>query len=134
MQLGGYNETGAGDINLQVKAQGYNFLESGIGVKVDRDFKYRDAVYVPEVHTKWLHEISNPALVQNAAFTTPGSSSFTTQGMKTADNTYNVGAGLTLFSCDCSDKKLSVEAVYDYDWRQDGYSAHQGMLKLSSRF
>jgi len=134
MNLNGHTETGAGDIDLQVQSQHYDFLESGLGAKVDRNFSYRDGVYVPEIHVKWLHELSNPTLAQNAAFTAPGSSSFATQGLKTSDNTFNVGAGLTLLSCACTARTWSLEAVYDYDWRNDGYSAHEGMIKFTRRF
>jgi len=134
MNLGGYTETGAGDISLKVKSSNYNFVESGLGVKVERSFNYRDQAYVPQVHFKWLHALANPALKNTAEFTAPGSSSFATNGHKAADDTFNVGGGLTLLSCECSAKTWALEAVYDYDWRTDKYSAHQGMIKFSGHF
>jgi hypothetical protein len=92
------------------------------------------ATYVPEVHFKWLREIDNPTLRNTAALRVAGSPSFTTPGLQTADDTFNVGGGLTFLSCFCSAKTWSLEAVYDYEWRSDSYSAHQGMVKFSSRF
>lgn len=129
-----YTESGGGDINLAVHSRNDNYLESGLGVKVARDFSYGSAVYVPDIHAKWLHDFENPTLMQTAAFAVPGSPSFTTPGLKTTDNTFNVGAGLEILSCGCSTRVWSVNAVYDYYWRSDNYSAHQGMLRLTGRF
>jgi outer membrane autotransporter protein len=134
INLDNYNETGGGDINLAVGSRGYDFLESGLGVKVAHDFVYDGATYVPDVHTKWLHELDNPTMVQDAAFEIPGSPSFSPPGYKSAADTLNVGAGITILSCGCTARTWSLEAVYDYYWRTDNYSAHQGMLRLTGRF
>jgi outer membrane autotransporter protein len=134
MHLGDCTETGAGDIGLKMKSQDYDFLESGLGVSVERYLSYRGGTYVPEVHFNWFHELSNPALARTAEFTVPGSPSFTTPGLKTADDTFNVGGGLTLLSCVCSATTWSLEAVYDYDWTNEGYSANQVMMRFTKRF
>ena len=135
MHLNGYTEKDAGDIDLKVKSQDYDFLESGLGVKVERYFRNHDGTsYVPEGHFNWYHELSNPGMEQTAEYTAAGSGSFTTSGLKTADDTFNVGGGLTLLSCVCSATTWSLEAVYDYDWRTDNYSANQVMLRFTSRF
>ncbi len=127
----GYTETGAGDINLKVGSQSYDFVESGLGVKVAHDFQTDDGVFVPELHFKWLHELNNPRLHNTAAFVVAGSPSFTTPGMTPADDTLDLGGGVTLLS---NGKKWSVEAVYDYQWRSDQYSAHQATLQFTYRF
>jgi uncharacterized protein with beta-barrel porin domain len=138
VDLGSYNETGAGDVDLKVKSQSYDFLESGLGVKVARPFAASlfstDGGYVPEVHFKWLRELLNPTLKNTAAFSAPGSPYFTTAGFNTSDDTFDVGAGLQFLSCSCSAKTWALEAVYDYEWRRDNYSANQGMIKFSARF
>ncbi len=135
LHLGGYTETGAGDINLIVESQNYDFLESGLGVKLARAFGFRGGAAVPEVHFKWLHELDNPALKNTASFTVAGGSpSITTPGLKTADDTFNVGGGFTFLSCACSARTWALEGVYDYEWRSDSYHAHQGLIKFSSRF
>lgn len=134
VNVDGYTETGAGDVNLKVQSQSFDFLESGLGVKVARAFRWRGGTYLPEAHVKWLHEINNPALEKTAAFTAATGLPFTTPGLRTADDTFNVGAGLTLLSCDCAEKSWSVEAVYDYEWRTDSYSAHRGLVRYAARF
>jgi outer membrane autotransporter protein len=134
VKVGSYGESGGGDINLAVGSRSYDFLESGLGVKVAHDFKYADVTYVPDLHTKWFHELNNPTMTQTAAFRLPGSSSFTTPGFRPAGDTFNIGAGVTILTCACASRKWSLEAIYDYYWRTDNYSAHQGTLRLSTRF
>jgi len=53
--LGGYTESGAGSVNLTTRSQSYDFLESGLGVKVSRAFVHRDLSFVPEVHAKCMN-------------------------------------------------------------------------------
>jgi len=133
--LDAYTETGAGDIDLNVNSQHYTFLESGLGIKVARPFSTGDGAYaLPEIHFKWLHELDNPTLENVAAFTVAGSPSFTTLGLRSAADTFDVGAAFSLFSCGCSSRRWSVDAVYDYYWRNDKYSAQQVMLKVAGRF
>ncbi|MBF0489543.1 MAG: autotransporter domain-containing protein [Candidatus Omnitrophica bacterium] len=130
----GYTETGAGDINLRVKSKNYDFLESGLGVKVERPLSYKGGTLVPEVHTQWLHELFSPRMSQTASYTASGSGEFTTPGPRPNANTFNVGGGVSLLSCTCGKRTWSLEAVYDYNWRTDGYSAHQVMMRVTSRF
>jgi outer membrane autotransporter protein len=134
LDLDNYTESGAGALDLKVNSQSYDFLESGLGGKVGRPFAYGDGTLVPEMHFKWLHEIANPTVDNTAALAVAGSPSFTIPGFKEGDNTYNLGAGLTFLSCDCTAKIWSLEAVYDHYWRSAGYSADQGMIKATVRF
>jgi outer membrane autotransporter protein len=56
VNIDSYTETGAGDIDLHVKPQGYNFLESGLGVKVERAFSFHHWTLIPDLHFKWLYD------------------------------------------------------------------------------
>jgi outer membrane autotransporter protein len=134
LNLDGYSETGGGNIDLRVRSQNYDFLESGLGVKVARPFAYNELTYVPEIHFKWLREIVNPTVLNTAAFTAAGSPPFTTPGLQAGDDTLNLGVGLTFLSCGCTARIWSLEAVYDHEWRSGRYSADQGMIKLTARF
>jgi uncharacterized protein with beta-barrel porin domain len=69
-----------------VNSRNYDFLESGLGVKVARPIGLSDGTYVPEGHFKWLHAIDNPTPANTAAFT-GGTPSFTTPGLTTALDT-----------------------------------------------
>jgi len=135
LDMDGYTETGAGDIDLQVAPQHYNFLESGLGMNIAHQFDLDgDQALLPEAHFKWLHELLNQDVHDTAMFTATGSTPFVTTGLSTVPDTLNLGAGLTLLSCGCSEKVWSVEGIYDYYWRNQNYSAHQVTLAASYRF
>ena len=134
INIGSFNETGAGDLNLNIRSRSYDFLESGLGVKIARPFVRNEITVTPEVHVRWLHQLINPAMTQTASFQLDGSSPFRTPGLTSARDTLNVGGGVTLLSCNCSARIWSVEAVYDYYHRTDGYTAHRGMVRLAGRF
>ena len=133
VNMDSYTETGAGDLDLHVKPQGYDFLESGLGVKVERDFSVRGLTFAPEVHLEWLHDFLNPTMGQTAQYTV-GSASFYTAGVKTDPDTLHAGTSLALLSCTCSKTKLSLEAGYDFYWRNDGYIANQVTMRITGRF
>ena len=133
--LNAYTETGASDLDLTVNSQDYTFLESGLGANVASTFDAGDGKQgLPEIHFKWLYELVNPTFQNTAALTAVGSPSFTSAGLQAAATTLNIGAGLTLLSCACETRTWSVEAVYDFYWRTDNYSANQATLEASYRF
>jgi outer membrane autotransporter protein len=134
VDLDGYTETGAGDINLRIKSRSYEFVESTLGLRLSKNIHYSGGVWVPEVHAKWLHELKNPGLSQVAAFDVAGSQSFVVPGLKVSDNTLNVGAGITLASCGCTAHNWSFSAGYDYYRAGSGSTAHQANVKLTTRF
>jgi uncharacterized protein with beta-barrel porin domain len=134
VHVGSYLEKGAtSGVNLNADARNYNFFESGLGATVERAFTNRTGTYVPEGHFKWFHEFSNPRMEQTATFEA-GGDPFVTQGVKASAETYNVGAGLKLLECNCGWRKFSVEAVYDFFWRSNGYKANQGTVRFTHRF
>ena len=134
MNLGSYTETGADSVNLNVNSQNYNFLQSRLGVKAAHPFATGSGTVVPELHANWLHALSNPAIANTATFSVPGSPAFTTPGLKDAADTLNGGLGLTFLSCACTALNWSLEAVYDFYWRPDNYTAQQGMIRFTARF
>lgn len=134
VDINGFTETGAGSIDLKVRSQRSDFLESGLGAKLSREFIHRDMLIVPEAHAKWLHELGNPQMTQTASFEAPGSASFATSGIKSADDIFNLGGGITLLSCGCSQHPWSVQAEYDYYTSNTNYTAHRGMIKMTMRF
>lgn len=135
LNMRGYAETGAGDINLQVAEQHYTFLESGLGMSVAQHFDFGEGRdLLPEVHVKWLHEILDVNIQNTVALVAPGSTSFVTSGPNNSPDTLNLGTGITLLSCGCNTRTWSIEAMYDYYWKSGGYSANQVTLAASYRF
>lgn len=134
LNIAPYTETGGGVLDLNVQSQSYDFLQSGLGVRVARPFEFFERTAVPEVHGKWYRMLSNPTITNTVSLASGELQSFTTPGLTDAPDTFNVGAGFTFLSCGCAAKNWAIEAVYDYYWRTDNYSAHQGMIRLSGRF
>ena len=133
VNMDSYTEKNAGDLNLHAKPQGYDFLESGLGVKVERGFSYHNWTFVPDIHVEWLHDFLNPTMAQTTAYTVGSASSYTT-GPKTDPDTLHAGTSIVLLSCMCSKTKLSLEVGYDFYWRNDGYVANQVTMRVTGRF
>lgn len=133
VNMDSYTEKDAGDLDLHAKPQGYDFLESGLGAKVERDFSVHNWHFVPEIHAEWLHDFLNPTMGQTTEFMV-GSAPLYTAGIKTDPDTLHAGTSISLLSCTCSKTKLSFEAGYDFYWRNDGYIANQVTMRVTDRF
>jgi outer membrane autotransporter protein len=133
LHLASYKEHGAGDVNLRVDSQDYNFLRSSVGLKIERLIKSEGSTLAPELHARWLHDFNSTTMEQDALFT-GGGTKFSMQGIKQDRDTYNVGAGLTFLSCDCDKNAWSVKGLYDYKWNESNYDSHQVSLIASIKF
>lgn len=133
IHVGSYTESGAGDVNLRVDSQDYNFVQSTLGVKAERVIQSGKSTYSPEVHAKWLHDFNSTTMEQDAAFTGAGTM-FKVQGIRQDRELYNVGAGVTFLSCNCDKNSWAVKGLYDYKWNESNYSSHQVSLIASLKF
>lgn len=124
IQVDGYTENGAGDLNLNVSDQDYDFVQSGLGIKAERVIQVGKNTYVPEIHAKWLHNFNSTTMEQTAAFA-GGGSEFNVEGIDQDRDLYNVGAGMTLLSCNCNKDSWAVKGQYDYKWNKSDYSSNQ---------
>ena len=126
-----YHEHGAKDLNLHVKKQHYNFLESSLGLKAARPIQTRRGVIVPEVHGLWLYDFYKDSMHLKATFSgvAKESGSFTTKGPGLPRNRGDVGVGITFISC----IDLAVEAVYNYEFSKR-WHANQALVKISQQF
>jgi outer membrane autotransporter protein len=116
-----YAEQGDPGLALSVSSQHYNFIESGLGLKVARDVPLAGGqMLLPEAHTQWLHAMGAGAMSNTASFIS-GGPAFTVTGLKPDPNTFDIGAGLTFGHIG----KWSLEGAYDYLWRASNYSAQQ---------
>jgi uncharacterized protein with beta-barrel porin domain len=128
-----YQETGAGDASLRVNSQNYDFVQTGLGVKAERLIQFGAYTYKPEVHAKWLHDFMSTTMHQDAAFA-GGSGTFSASGIKQDRDLFDVGAGITFLTCNCSHESWTVEALYDYKWNQNNYSANQVSVVARMKF
>ena len=133
IHVDGYTESGAGAANLRVNSQDYNFIQSGLGVKVERVIQSGNSTYSPEMHVKWLHDFNSTTMAQNAAFT-GGGGTFNVQGIAQDRELYNIGGGMTFLSCNCDRNAWAVKGLYDYKWNNSSYSSSQVSLIASLKF
>lgn len=133
IHVGGYSETGAGDINLRVNSQDYDIVQSSLGVKAEHHIQAGNGNFYPEVHFKWLHDFTSTTMEQTAAFS-GGGAQFKVQGIEQDRDMFNVGAGISFLSCNCVDNSWTVKGVYDYKWNQSSFSSHQVSVVASFSF
>lgn len=133
IQVDSYTERGAGDLNLDVEDQDYNFAQSGLGVKLERAIQVGKNTLTPEVHSQWLHRFSSTTMEQTVMLT-GGGSAFDVEGIEQDRDMYNVGAGITFLSCNCDKDSWAVKGQYDYNWNKSEYSSNQFSVIASLDF
>ncbi|OIO37762.1 MAG: hypothetical protein AUJ71_04615 [Candidatus Omnitrophica bacterium CG1_02_49_16] len=128
LNIDSYTESGAGDLDLTVNSQGYDLLQSALGVKLElAPIEDKGLKLVPEGHFRWLYDFIGDQVATTATFA-GGGGSFDTKGAAPDQSSFNFGGGVTLFS----KENLSFTATYDYEMK-DQYRSHtgQGVLRYT---
>jgi outer membrane autotransporter protein len=129
LRVDAYTETGGNAINLMIDAQNYGFAQSGLGLKIARDFILSDArIFRPEVHANLLYSFGDETMANSATFAS-GGQGFTTVGLRPERSTYDVGAGVVF----AGSETWSVKGIYDYLWSSRNYTANQVTIKFVLR-
>ena len=128
LHLQSYTESGANALNLNVRSQDYDMLQSGVGLKLEQSFEVEYGILTPEIHAKWLYDFIGDKQETTSTFS-GGGGSFATQGFKPAQNALNAGAKLTYNIKD----NWSIDANYDFEYKED-FVAHTGWIDLGYRF
>jgi uncharacterized protein with beta-barrel porin domain len=126
-----YHEHGAGDLDLHVKAQHYNFLESSLGLKISYVVQTSRFAFVPEIHGLWLHDFFTDPMDLNSTFSgvAAEAGSFKLKGPGFTRNLGLIGAGMTFINC----SRWAIEFVYNYEFGKDFHS-NEGLIQISKRF
>lgn len=128
LHLEGYTETNAGALNLSVKSENYDMLQSGLGVKLERPFETKGGAMIPEVHFRWLYDFIGDKQETTSNFS-GGGGSFATQGFDPAQHSFNAGTKLTL----AAKGNWSLETNYDFEYKED-FISHTGWANIRYRF
>ncbi len=128
LRLGSYTETGAGSLNLSVKPQRYDVLQSGLGVRVAYPWKRGSVTFTPEVHYKWLHDFIADKVSMTSSFT-GGGASFSTNGATPDRNSHAFGAGVV---CALGDR-VTIEPVYTFECKEK-FKGHSGSVVFKFEF
>ena len=128
LHLKEYTETGAGALNLNVRSQDYDMLQSGLGLKLERPFKIKSGTIVSEARFKWLYDFIGDRQETTATFS-GGGGSFATEGFDPARNSFDIGTKLSLIT----EGGWSFEVNYDFQYKED-FRAHAGWAGSRYRF
>ncbi|MBS0651341.1 MAG: autotransporter domain-containing protein [Verrucomicrobia bacterium] len=131
VHLNSYHEKGAKTLSLKIKEQHFDYLESGLGLKIASLYTTFFGPLIPEFHTIWIHDYINHKPNVRASFSELGAEGgyFNNKGQSIDPNTWNVGASVTVLPS----RHFSVSAIYDYNVSSN-YYAHQGMIELGYDF
>lgn len=127
-----YHEHGAGDLNLHVHGQKYNFLESTLGLRLANPVQTCRGAFVPEIHAFWLHDFYGDRMDLKTSFSGVAEETgpFKTKGPSSLDrNLGDVGASFAFIFCN----RLALELVYNYEFGKH-YSANEALIKITKRF
>jgi outer membrane autotransporter protein len=128
LNVGSYEESGAGALNLRVDSQGYDRLRLGFGGKMEHDLKFSLGTLTSEVHARYLYDPISDAAEISCSFS-GGGTAFAVAGNGPAKSGANLGGSLKL----AAKKNTFVSVVYDTELR-DGYYSHAGSLNAGLKF
>ncbi|MBF0485373.1 MAG: autotransporter domain-containing protein [Candidatus Omnitrophica bacterium] len=124
----GYTEQGAGDLDLNVKAQDYSQFRPGLGLAMSSSWNADDVVVTPQIYAKWSYDLIEQDVQTVAAFNGTGVY-FNTQEIRMPRETWNGG-----LSCGFSfPRSTSIELTYDAEIKK-GYLAHYVSALVKRRF
>lgn len=130
LNIDGYTETNAGTLGLTVEDQGYDFLQSGLGARIEIPVhdRAKRVTWMPELHALWLYEFIGDEAEATSTFT-GGGASFRTTGFSPEQSSFVTGAGLVLSPQD----GFSIRFKYDLEWRED-YIGNAGTATVKWEF
>jgi outer membrane autotransporter protein len=122
----GYQETGAGVLNLTVASAFEHQVESGIGARLSSEYQTSFGLLVPEVGLTWIHDFIDGVSSTDAIL---AGVPFRTTATRPGGDALGFSAALSLY--ESSGK--AVRASYGGQFR-DRYGAHTGQVQASIRF
>ncbi|WP_022665369.1 autotransporter domain-containing protein [Desulfospira joergensenii] len=115
----GYTETGAGAANLVMGDTDANFLESGLGLTVDRTWETGWGMIIPELSAMWLHQwLTQDRAITYAMTGLPGTV-FSDTLAEASEDTLRLGAGVRFL---LDEKNLILTARYQGDLEEHARS------------
>jgi uncharacterized protein YhjY with autotransporter beta-barrel domain len=125
----GFQETGAGSLNLRVNDRQTESLVSQLGLRVARIFKGDSGRLIPELSAAWLHDFDIDDRPIIASFAGSPSATFTIEGQDIQKNGARLGAGITFIH----KSGITTSLEYIGEFCRD-YSAHGVIADLRFMF
>ncbi len=125
----GYNESGAGGLDLNLAGSSTDSLASDLGLRLSRPLKKENLVFIPDISVAWRHDFDIDDRLYNASFEGFPEVSFTTESRDIDDDGVLVGVGVTVLK----NSGLSMYLRYDGEMRGD-FSAQKISCGLRFEF
>ena len=124
----GFEEKGAGVLNLIVDDRQTDALISQLGVRAARYFDTGLGALVPELSLAWLYDFDIDDRVITSSFAGASGDAFSITGQEVEQNGVVVGAALTLMQVNGIESSLSYSGEF-----RDGYDAHAliGQIRIA---
>jgi outer membrane autotransporter protein len=94
LRVGGFTESGAGALNLQMDPQNVSSVQTGVGCRLTYPLQLGSVILVPQAYAFYQHEFANNSRGLDASLS-QGSGTFTWQTDAAGKNFALVGASLT---------------------------------------
>jgi outer membrane autotransporter protein len=117
--VNGFEENGAGALNLDVASQSASSLQTGVGAKIAAPLKRGSTVVVPQVYATYQHEFANDSRGLDARLS-QGSSTFTWQTGDPRRDFAVVGANVSLGI----GKSVRAQLDYNAEVGRGTFTAH----------
>jgi len=124
----GFEEKGAGVLNLIVDDRQTDALISQLGVRAARYFDIGLGALVPELSLAWLYDFDIDDRVITSSFAGASGDAFSITGQEVEQNGVVVGAALTLMQVSGIESSLTYSGEF-----RDGYDAHAliGQIRIA---
>jgi outer membrane autotransporter protein len=124
----GFEEKGAGVLNLIVDDRQTDALISQLGVRAARYFDTGLGALVPELSLAWLYDFDIDDRVITSSFAGASGDAFSITGQEVDQNGLVVGAALTLMQVNGIESSLTYSGEF-----RDGYDAHAliGQIRIA---
>jgi uncharacterized protein YhjY with autotransporter beta-barrel domain len=132
LDIGSYDESGAGPVSLQYDDQSANSLQTHLGLRLTREWRCGWGLVAPEVRGAWVHEFMDDDRSIHSRFNGGAIPPFDVE-THVADRDFGVvGASLTLTLERW--RQLHFHAGYDARVGQEDYIAHAASAGVSLDF
>jgi outer membrane autotransporter protein len=125
----GYNETGAGSVNLAVGSQNVSSIRGSLGCRVYQEYSWKNVRLIPVAQARYQREWGDGTQLITSSFTGAPTASFVTAGNTLGRNfgLFGLGSNAVL------SPRASLYAGYDLQVAS-GYLAHMGSASFQYRW
>lgn len=113
-----FNESGAGDLSLNIDDKESDALTSSVGINISHQYHLQNSIIVPNINAAWLHNFS-PSTDKTTG-TLQSGESFHVNGRDASEDALELGLGFRIIA----NEQFSSYIDYQYTFADDQDSSH----------